>query len=629
MRRVLTALVVLALLASSRLEAATYYVSTSGSAGGTGAPGNPWDLRTAFAGAGGVIVGDDVVYLTAGTYAGHFYVTAAGSSGHPVTFAAQPGATVTIDGSLTTTITSGIASGGGDFSSISFTVASAVDLIAGQIMAVDADTANGEYVNITSIVGSTVTGLRNRNGSSCCPAHSIGARAWPVPAAIITLEAVSHDVTFSGFSIVDSAVDSRILSAWWDTDPTGGGSGGAVRRRNCFSTRAARVTVTDIVMHDCGEGLDAWAQATDFVAKDIIIFNNGMIGSGRGYGHAIYTQNTTGAKLFENVIAGNNYATQGKMGGSGASFTNNYTWNRMVTFGSHLPALDGIDVPPLFGLEGAGDNIAISNSHFYNGASFGYSGGSDLTHVVVSSSTFRQSVLTHHLKSVTFAGNAFIPDATQGYPGDVALTLIFDQATPAVSDYTFTANAYYRAQNAYPYNQWLINPDPNDVSNTCQRYWWNAGAQGYGYCATPSSWQGLGYDAGGSYSTTAPTGSTAAAWAFSTVGTKYALVVYNWDAAASVSVNVSGLGLPNGQVVTLRNVADYVADAVVLTVSGGALAVPMTGHTIAVPLGAGAAVGSSTFPAFGAFVVALGGTAPGAGAAIMRGPAALRNGAIR
>ncbi len=78
------------------------------------------------------------------------------------------------------------------------------------------------------------------------------------------------------------------------------------------------------------------------------------------------------------------------------------------------------------------------------------------------------------------------------------------------------------------------------------------------------------------------------------------LVIYNWDAADTVSVDVGSLLAP-GDAYELRNVQDYFGDVIRQTFDGRPLAIPMRGRTTAVPTGWQAP--PSTFPTFGVFVL--------------------------
>jgi hypothetical protein len=80
----------------------SYFVAPApaGTARGTGTQSRPWDLKTAFTGAGGRIQPGDTVWLTGGTYQGAFRTQLQGSPGRPIVFRQQRGQRATIDGTL-------------------------------------------------------------------------------------------------------------------------------------------------------------------------------------------------------------------------------------------------------------------------------------------------------------------------------------------------------------------------------------------------------------------------------------------------------------------------------------------------------------------------------------------------
>lgn len=81
------------------------------------------------------------------------------------------------------------------------------------------------------------------------------------------------------------------------------------------------------------------------------------------------------------------------------------------------------------------------------------------------------------------------------------------------------------------------------------------------------------------------------------------IVVYNYQKLNSVAVDVSSTGLKVGDQYELRNVADFYNDVMVGTYGGGAISIPMTGHTVAKPTGQNFSAPPSTFPDFGTFVI--------------------------
>jgi hypothetical protein len=80
------------------------------------------------------------------------------------------------------------------------------------------------------------------------------------------------------------------------------------------------------------------------------------------------------------------------------------------------------------------------------------------------------------------------------------------------------------------------------------------------------------------------------------------VIVFNWDHSATVSVDVSGLGLQNGDSYEVRHSMDFYGTPVLTgTYSGANLTVPMTGLPIAAPIHTAAPGGP--FPEFAVFVV--------------------------
>ncbi len=90
------------------------------------------------------------------------------------------------------------------------------------------------------------------------------------------------------------------------------------------------------------------------------------------------------------------------------------------------------------------------------------------------------------------------------------------------------------------------------------------------------------------------------------------IVIYNYQKLNTVTVDVTGIGLIPGEQYELRNVQNYFGDIITGTYNGGSISVPMTGRTIAKPVGQNFSTPPTTFPDFGAFVIMKksGGTTP-------------------
>jgi hypothetical protein len=82
------------------------------------------------------------------------------------------------------------------------------------------------------------------------------------------------------------------------------------------------------------------------------------------------------------------------------------------------------------------------------------------------------------------------------------------------------------------------------------------------------------------------------------------VVIYNAALADTVDVDLSALPLTVGREYVLRNAQNYFGDTPIsFTYTGLAVAVSMTGWTVAVPIGASEPLVASSFPAFGCFLL--------------------------
>ena len=77
-----------------------FYVTPTGTSGGDGSTGDPWDLATALDGGGGAVGPGDTIWLRDGTYTGLFQSSLTGSPSFPVIIRQYPGERARINGSL-------------------------------------------------------------------------------------------------------------------------------------------------------------------------------------------------------------------------------------------------------------------------------------------------------------------------------------------------------------------------------------------------------------------------------------------------------------------------------------------------------------------------------------------------
>ena len=82
----------------------------------------------------------------------------------------------------------------------------------------------------------------------------------------------------------------------------------------------------NLLIHDCNQGISCWKGEINPEIYGCIIYNNGWLGTDRGHGHCIYTQNDEGVKVISNCIMSCRYDGTYTMHayGSERAYVNNY-----------------------------------------------------------------------------------------------------------------------------------------------------------------------------------------------------------------------------------------------------------------------------------------------------------------
>jgi hypothetical protein len=334
--------------------------------------------------------------------------------------------------------------------------------------------------------------------------------------------------------------------------------------------RAPGVKLINCIIHDTGQGISAWAAAPGFEAYGNLVFNNGWESTDRGHGHGIYTQNDTGTKLFRHNVVLHQFGNGVNLYGSSAANLKNITFdgnsflNGIQQYGGNTPT----------------ENFTYVNNRSYNTApQFGY-GAPSSGLMCANNYLARGLFLTTYTGAVTIQNNTIYEQINDGQAKLIGITL---PTGVALTNYTFDYNTYYQS------------------SRNGSDYW----ASGLGM--TFSGWQKQGLDAHGTYIPTAgpsyrPTGLKIFIEKNQYDPLKAIVTVFNWDRLTSVAVDLSAVLSP-GDTYELRNAEDYFGDVTSGKYAGGNLSIPMTDHSLALPLGSTTAVGPTGFPEFGVFFV--------------------------
>ena len=115
----------------------------------------------------------------------------------------------------------------------------------------------------------------------------------------------------------------------------------------------------NLIIHNCNQGISCWKGEINPEIYGCIIYNNGWLGTDRGHGHCIYTQNDEGIKVISNCIMSCRYDGTYTMHayGSSRAYVNNYLVEDNICY----------DLGPfLIGGGRPSRNIRVFRNYLYN-----------------------------------------------------------------------------------------------------------------------------------------------------------------------------------------------------------------------------------------------------------------------
>jgi hypothetical protein len=308
-----------------------------------------------------------------------------------------------------------------------------------------------------------------------------------------------------------------------------------------------------------------------------IIYYNGYSGPDRSHGHGIYTQNDTGRKAITDNIIFDQFGLGIQAFSSPAAQVRNYDVMRNIVFnnGTLQPGGFGLDNILFAGGNDPKSGINVVGNHSYHtpGRQSGYSRlgwqwDGDNADIMVRGNYWiggGPAVALWNWAGVTFEENTVFSENTS-----------VELAAKGMSSYSWNRNRYFGTGSFRANNNGLL---------------WD------GWKST------TGLDRDSAYQPGRPSG----VWAFVTPNQyepgRGNIVIYNWDKAPGVAVDLSGVVRVSANF-AIRDAQNFFG-APILTgrYAGGSVTIPMTGLTVAATVGQVPHPPTHTAPEFGVFVV--------------------------
>ncbi|HEY8186068.1 MAG TPA: hypothetical protein VIF64_08365, partial [Pyrinomonadaceae bacterium] len=366
-----------------------------------------------------------------------------------------------------------------------------------------------------------------------------------------------------------------------------------------FEIAGPRTKFINLVVHDNREAFDIIKEATDVEFYGNVVYNNGQVDTMRGHGHGLYMQNDTGTKKVTDNISANNFATGMKAFGVNG-FANNIEYTGNISLGNGTPA-EYQGSPAAETIEtnifaGTGSNplhnIKVISNFVYHkdgtAPSFGNMGMGWNEDTANISLTVQNNYIAggniplrmRGWSSATVTGNTMYGSSVTGQDNNGVVDIITGPATSR--SYTFNNNTYYYSGSSLPF-----------IYDTARDF---------------STWKSLVGDGNSTYTAGRPTGIKVFVRPNLYQAGRAHIVIYNWNNASSVNVDLSSVGLSNGQSYEIRNALNYFGAPVfsgTYSASNPVISLSMTSAAataVVTPINH-SFTPATTLPQFGVFVV--------------------------
>ncbi|HEX8790877.1 MAG TPA: hypothetical protein VF765_07980, partial [Polyangiaceae bacterium] len=439
--------------------------------------------------------------------------------------------------------------------------------------------------------------------NSVISSHLVGTSASPILVRAYPKERVTIDAWLQ-VGCCDGAPDPTAGSYTWfwglefagfNTDRTSGTSGppqwAAQANHNSADTWGAGTRFIDDIIHDTGGGLSVWNAAGSELYGNIV-FDVGGYGTDRGHGHDFYLQNQAPAVLeVTDNIGFDNFDMGIQAYGSSDAYVQNIHLTGNVVFNSGIlyygHPVDNVTI----GGGGTGPSgIVLDSNAFYDTPSMnlgynelGFLWTARSNDAVATSNYFiggQQAVDLERWDSLTFKDNTIYASANDE-------SMLITRDDQSASKYDTGGNHYYGSGQFTVYSSCDNWPCPNP-------------SQVMDFATWKSS---TGLDQTSTFTSGAPTGVWTTVRANPYDLGRANIVVFNWDMATTVGVDVNAIGLKTGDAYEIRDAENWYAGPVAKgTFTGAPVSIPMTGLTVVQPVGTVPYAPSHTAPQFGVFV---------------------------
>lgn len=525
-----------------------FYASTMGTTAGNGSATSSWDLQTAL-NKSATIVSGKTLCVKGGTYTGKFRSTLNGG-----TVRSAPGEWAKIDGYKMTTLVNPITAT--QTSNIILSNAAGFFVLGNEQFVID-----GEVIQVYGMSGNTITSCM-RGASNSMNGAEPHAAGTPVVLGTDVFQISGSNTIYRDLEIMNSRPTR-------DGNITNQGLG----RGDGVKVLGANNKLVNLVVHDNLDGIMTSSASSNTEIYGCIVYNNGMHakdGSGveKGFGHGMYLENSAGfSKVYDDIVLNSfNLGTQGYgvtapyVGGdiNGSAFSN--SGSPLGKFNVNIRNYNLIIGPA----SQVSPTATLRNSHIYqpdttNGYSvkFGYGAG---------------------VGNGSISGNYFIGGGT-----------LFEIANTPIAN--ISGNKFYSSRAGSTYvisaSGQTYSWDGNMYYGAVNRYVFGIAASGIYQFA---NWKSLtGFDSN-SITTSAPMPDTVVVRPNSYQPGRANVFIHSFIGATTAAIDLSTVGLVNGQSFKVRNAQNYFGTPVysgIYSATNRTITVSLIGATgsVATPIG--------------------------------------------